>query len=128
VLSAVARSRLAAGHSIGGVALTASSRLEGSAAHEALATPRRGGVSLGSVSCAVRGIVLLIELPACRSGPCEHGRRPAQRAGPTRRAPRPVLLLHAITERQRWRAEYAAAQLAVGEPPDNCSATSDQAA
>ncbi len=42
--------------------------------------------------------------------------------------PRPVLLLHAVAERQRWRAEYAAAQLAVGEPPDKCSATSDQAA
>jgi hypothetical protein len=42
--------------------------------------------------------------------------------------PRPVLLLHAVAERQRWHAEYAAAQLAVGEPPGSCSATSDQAA
>jgi hypothetical protein len=42
--------------------------------------------------------------------------------------PRPVLLLHAVAERQRWHAEYAAAQLAVGEPPDHCSVTSDQAA
>jgi replication initiator protein RepSA len=42
--------------------------------------------------------------------------------------PRPVLLLHAVAERQRWHAEYAAAQLAVGEPPGNSSATSDQAA
>jgi hypothetical protein len=42
--------------------------------------------------------------------------------------PRPVLLLNAVAERQRWHAEYAAAQLAVGEPPGNCSATSDQAA
>jgi hypothetical protein len=42
--------------------------------------------------------------------------------------PRPVLLLRAVAERQRWKAEYAAAQLAVGELPDNCSATDDQAA
>jgi hypothetical protein len=43
--------------------------------------------------------------------------------------PRPVLLLHAIAERQRWKAEYAAAQLAAsGSPPDNHSATDDQAA
>ena len=42
--------------------------------------------------------------------------------------PRPVLVLHAVAERQRWKAEYAAAQLAVGEPPSNRSATSDQAA
>ncbi|MGH3698841.1 MAG: replication initiator [Pseudonocardiaceae bacterium] len=44
--------------------------------------------------------------------------------------PRPVLLLHAIAERQRWHADYTAAQLAAsGPPPDqNCSATSDQAA
>jgi hypothetical protein len=42
--------------------------------------------------------------------------------------PRPVLLLHAIAERQRWKAEYAAAQLAAsGSPPGNCSATDDQA-
>jgi hypothetical protein len=43
--------------------------------------------------------------------------------------PRPLLLLHAIAERQRWKAEYAAAQLATnGSPPDNLSATGDQAA
>jgi hypothetical protein len=43
--------------------------------------------------------------------------------------PRPVLLLHAIAERQRWKAEYTAAQLAANRPPDNDrSATSDQAA
>jgi hypothetical protein len=40
-----------------------------------------------------------------------------------------VLLLHAVAERQRWKAEYAAAQLAAtGSPTDNCSATDDQAA
>jgi hypothetical protein len=43
--------------------------------------------------------------------------------------PRPVLLLHAVAERQRWKAEYTAAQLAAnGPPPGNRSATSDQAA
>ncbi len=44
--------------------------------------------------------------------------------------PRPVLLLHAIAERQRWKAEYTAAQHATSSPPpdQNCSATSDQAA
>ncbi|MGH3871796.1 MAG: replication initiator [Pseudonocardiaceae bacterium] len=42
--------------------------------------------------------------------------------------PRPVLLLHAIAERQRWKAEYTAAQLAVGEPPGNPSATQPEAA
>ena len=42
--------------------------------------------------------------------------------------PRPVLLLHAIAERQRWKAEYTAAQLAASAPPGNCSATDDQAA
>jgi hypothetical protein len=43
--------------------------------------------------------------------------------------PRPVLLLHAVAERQRWKAEYTAAQLAAsGSPPDNRSATTDQAA
>ena len=42
---------------------------------------------------------------------------------------RPVLLLQAISQRQRWRAEYLAAQLKAGEPPhDTCSAISDQAA
>ena len=43
--------------------------------------------------------------------------------------PRPVLLLQAVAERQRWKAEYTAAQLATGAgPPDNRSATTDQAA
>jgi hypothetical protein len=43
--------------------------------------------------------------------------------------PRPVLLLHAVAERQRWKAEYTAAQLASGDPPpDHRSATRDQAA
>ncbi|MBV9012873.1 MAG: replication initiator protein [Pseudonocardiales bacterium] len=43
---------------------------------------------------------------------------------------RPLLLLHAIAERQRWKAEYTAAQLAAnGPPPDqDHSATNDQAA
>jgi hypothetical protein len=42
--------------------------------------------------------------------------------------PRPVLLLYAVAERQRWHAEYAAAQLAAsGSPPDNCSATKEAA-
>jgi hypothetical protein len=31
--------------------------------------------------------------------------------------PRPVLLLHAIAERQRWKAEYTAAQLAASDSP-----------
>jgi hypothetical protein len=40
-----------------------------------------------------------------------------------------LLLLHAVAERQRWKAEYTAAQLSAnGPPPDNRSATSDQAA
>jgi hypothetical protein len=44
--------------------------------------------------------------------------------------PRPVLLLRAVAERQRWKAEYTAAQLATsGLPPGHdCSATDDQAA
>ncbi|MDQ2879909.1 MAG: hypothetical protein M3Y48_01275, partial [Actinomycetota bacterium] len=43
--------------------------------------------------------------------------------------PRPVLLLQAVAERQRWKAEYTAAQLATSDPPpDNCSASQDQAA
>jgi hypothetical protein len=41
---------------------------------------------------------------------------------------RPALLLQAISQRQRWRADYLAAQLKAGEPPhDHRSATSDQA-
>jgi hypothetical protein len=43
--------------------------------------------------------------------------------------PGPVLLLRAVAERQRWKAEYTAAQLAAsGAPPGNYSATDDQAA
>jgi len=44
--------------------------------------------------------------------------------------PRPVLLLRAVAERQRWKAEYTAAQLAANRPPpdNDRSATSDQAA
>jgi hypothetical protein len=42
--------------------------------------------------------------------------------------PRPVLLLQAVAERQRWKAEYTAAQLATNGPPNGRpSATSDQA-
>lgn len=40
---------------------------------------------------------------------------------------RPELLLAAIAERQRWRADYDAAQL-LADPPDDRSATDDQAA
>jgi hypothetical protein len=38
--------------------------------------------------------------------------------------------LHAVAERQRWKAEYAAAQLAASgsSPGYDCSATDDQAA
>ncbi|HVE96300.1 MAG TPA: replication initiator [Pseudonocardiaceae bacterium] len=43
--------------------------------------------------------------------------------------PRSLLLLRAVAERQRWKAEYAAAQLAASDQlPHNRSATSDQAA
>jgi hypothetical protein len=44
--------------------------------------------------------------------------------------PRPVLLLHAVAERQRWKAEYTAAQLAANGPPpgQDSSAIGDQAA
>jgi len=50
--------------------------------------------------------------------------------GDTDIPPRPALLLHAIAERQRWKAEYTAAQLAATESPpgSDCSATDDQAA
>ncbi|MDQ3763151.1 MAG: replication initiator protein [Actinomycetota bacterium] len=42
--------------------------------------------------------------------------------------PRPLLLLRAIAERQRWKAEYTAAQLAANGPPDGRHSTiSDQA-
>jgi hypothetical protein len=44
--------------------------------------------------------------------------------------PRPMLLLRAVAERQRWKAEYTAAQLATSDSPPskNCPATNDQAA
>jgi hypothetical protein len=43
--------------------------------------------------------------------------------------PRALLLLHAVAERHRWKAEYLAAQLAANGPPDGSrSAISDQAA
>jgi hypothetical protein len=44
--------------------------------------------------------------------------------------PRPVLLLQAVAQRQRWKAEYTAAQLAATGPPpgQDRSATDDQAA
>ena len=44
--------------------------------------------------------------------------------------PRPVLLLYAVAERQRWKAEYTAAQLATsGSPPGHdCPTTDDEAA
>ncbi|MBN9108898.1 MAG: replication initiator protein [Pseudonocardia sp.] len=42
--------------------------------------------------------------------------------------PRPVLLLHAIHQRQRWRADYDAAVLATTEPDPDCSATESEAA
>lgn len=41
---------------------------------------------------------------------------------------RPALLLAAIAERQRWQADYRAAQALAGAPPDIRSATRDQAA
>lgn len=41
---------------------------------------------------------------------------------------RPALLLHAISERQRWKADYDAAQLLAGAPPENRSATTEEAA
>ena len=51
------------------------------------------------------------------------------RPGETDVPPRPALLLHAISQRQRWKADYAAAaQLAAGEsPPDDRSATGEAA-
>lgn len=38
---------------------------------------------------------------------------------------RPVLPLHAISERQRWKADYTAAQLATADLDENRSATRD---
>ena len=54
------------------------------------------------------------------------GRRPDP-ATPTS-PPDPALLLHAISQRQRWKADYLAAQLAAGEPPGIRSATEGTAA
>lgn len=49
--------------------------------------------------------------------------------GDTDVPPRQVLLLHAINQRQRWRADYDAALLAAGDPPEyNRSATESEAA
>jgi hypothetical protein len=60
---------------------------------------------------------------AVDDGPFEWERtRPGDEDVPTR----PALLLHAISERQRWKADYEAAQLAAGPPPDTRSATRDQ--
>jgi hypothetical protein len=51
------------------------------------------------------------------------------KAGDTDVPTRPALLLQAISQRQRWKADYLAAQLKAGEPPSvNCSATNDQEA
>ncbi|WP_219416857.1 helitron helicase-like domain-containing protein [Pseudonocardia nigra] len=60
---------------------------------------------------------------AVDDGPFEWERtKPGDTDVPTR----PALLLHAISERQRWKADYEAAQLAAGPPVDNRSATRDQ--
>lgn len=62
---------------------------------------------------------------AVDDGPFEWEKtRPGDPDVPTR----PVLLLHAISQRQRWRADYLAAQLAAGEPPETRSATEEAAA
>jgi len=51
------------------------------------------------------------------------------KTGDTDVATRPALLLQAISQRQRWKADYLAAQLKAGEPPhDRCSATRGEAA
>jgi hypothetical protein len=42
--------------------------------------------------------------------------------------PRPAMLMRAIAERQRWKAEYAAALLAAAARPPDCSATPGRAA
>jgi hypothetical protein len=62
-----------------------------------------------------------------QDGPCRWERpAPADPDVP----PRPMLLLRAVAERQRWKAEYTAAQLATSDSPPskNCPATNDQAA
>jgi hypothetical protein len=61
---------------------------------------------------------------AVDDGPFEWERtRPGDPDIPTR----PVLLLQAISQRQRWKADYTAAQLAAGEHPDDRSAIPDHA-
>ncbi len=51
------------------------------------------------------------------------------KAGDTDVPTRPALLMAAISQRQRWRAEYLAAQMKAGEPPGHSrSATDDQEA
>jgi hypothetical protein len=40
----------------------------------------------------------------------------------------PALMLQAISERQRWRADYLAAQLKAGEAPDDDRSAHDQEA
>jgi hypothetical protein len=51
------------------------------------------------------------------------------KSGDTDVPTRPALLLQAISQRQRWKADYLAEQLKAGEPPSfNCSATNDQEA
>ncbi|KAA1020246.1 replication initiator protein [Pseudonocardia sp. EV170527-09] len=64
---------------------------------------------------------------AVDDGPFEWERT---RAGDCDVPSRPVLLLHAINQRQRWRADYDAAVMAAGDPPldGERSATTDQAA
>ena len=43
--------------------------------------------------------------------------------------PRPLLLLRAVAERQRWKAEYTAAQLAAtGPPPETNRSATEEAA
>ncbi|MCY7341689.1 MAG: replication initiator protein [Pseudonocardia sp.] len=41
---------------------------------------------------------------------------------------RPALLLQAISQRQRWKADYDAAVLLAGDPPDQSPATTEEAA
>ncbi|MBW0090625.1 replication initiator protein [Pseudonocardia sp. KRD-184] len=62
---------------------------------------------------------------AVDDGPFEWEKtRPGDPDVPTR----PALLLHAISQRQRWKADYAAAQALAGDPPDDRSATAGEAA
>jgi hypothetical protein len=62
---------------------------------------------------------------AVDDGPFEWERTKAGDAGiPTR----PALLLAAISERQRWKAAYDAAQLVAGDNPADRSATTEEAA